>query len=248
MIRFKINIIGRGNVATHLYRAFKDIPCVAAAVINPHTLENIDSQADFTIIAVSDNAIADVADRLPPLDSIVVHTSGATPLCALSQLKRAYGVLYPLQTFSKNKDMEYNEIPFFIEGSDPCTEEKLIELGNLISTRVYKANSEQRKALHVSGVFACNFVNHLWVIADKILKENGMDFDILHPLLKETLRKTVYIPPFDGQTGPAIRKDTKTMQAHIEFLRNSDIGDDAIDIYELLSQSIIAAHDNTSSK
>ncbi|MDE6340196.1 MAG: DUF2520 domain-containing protein [Muribaculaceae bacterium] len=238
----KINIIGRGNVATHLQRAFEAVEGVESVIINPHTLSGLNPNADFTIISVSDNAISEVASKLPPLESIIAHTSGSTSIDALCSRKESTGVFYPLQTFSKNKDLEYSEIPFFIEGSSAEVTEKLSDLARTISKNIYVADSKKRRALHVASVYACNFVNHLWYIAEKILNDNGMSFDVIRPLLKETLDKTENLSPYSGQTGPAVRKDTKTLDSHLDFLNESGENKDIIEIYNLLTSSIIHSH------
>lgn len=242
MERMKVNIIGRGNVANHLHRAFKDVFGVKVTMVNPHTLEELATDADITIISVSDNAIAEVLGKLPQMKSVIAHTSGATSIEVFAGRAESCGVFYPFQTFSKDKKLEYDEIPFFIEGSDARAEGTLLQLASMISRKVYKADSHKRRAMHVAGVFACNFTNHLWAIADDILKDNGMDFNVLRPLLEETLSKTDTMRPFDGQTGPAVRNDSKTINSHLEFLKDSNVNQDVIEIYNLLSCSIIDSH------
>lgn len=241
----KINIIGRGNVATHLWKAFQAVPDVYAVIINPHTLEGLDKDADVTIISVSDNAINDVLSKLPPTSSIIAHTSGSTPIGILSGRQESTGVFYPFQTFSKDKELDYDTIPFFIEASDPQAEETLLNLASRISKKIYRADSKKRKAMHVAGVFACNFANHLWSIADDILRANGMNFEVLRPLLQETLRKTETMSPFDGQTGPAVRSDSKTINSHLEFLDEQNSEQDVKEIYKLLSASIAESHSDS---
>ena len=242
MENLKVNIIGRGNVATHLIKAFLGAQDVAVTIVNPHTLEELDLDAEVTLISVSDNAITEVLGNLPEMKSVIVHTSGATSMDIFSNRKESCGVFYPFQTFSKDKELDYSTIPFFIEGSDSHAEDVLTELASRISRSVYKADSYRRKVMHVAGVFACNFANHLWAIAHDILKDNEMDFSVLRPLLQETLRKTETIKPFDGQTGPAVRNDSKTINSHLEFLKDSQVNQDVIDIYNLLSRSIIDSH------
>lgn len=242
METLRINIIGRGNVATHLFWAFQNVPEIKVTLVNPHTLEELDIDADVTIVSVSDNAIAEVLGMLPIMKSVLAHTSGSTSIDVFAERTESYGVFYPFQTFSKDKELNYRVIPFFIEGSDTHAEAVLLQLASKISRSVYNAESRKRKAMHVAGVFACNFANHLWSIADDILKANGMDFQVLRPLLQETLAKTEMISPHEGQTGPAVRNDSKTINSHLEFLRDSNVNQDVIDIYNRLSQSIIDSH------
>lgn len=235
----KINIIGRGNVATHLVKAFgsKEEVCQ----VNPHNLEGFDKKADVTIISVSDNAIRNVAESLPPTSGIIAHTSGSTPIDVLECRKEKTGVFYPLQTFTKGVELDYSEIPFLIEAKDTDTEKTLLDLAAKISNNVRIADSEMRKALHVASVFACNFANHLWAISEKLLNDNGLEFDIIRPLLKETLRKTEHLSPFDAQTGPAVRRDSKTIDTHLSLLENDR---ELMNIYQTLTSSIISSHHN----
>ena len=234
-MKTKINIIGRGNVATHLYKAFTQY--ISVNSINPHTLENIDCNADFTIISVSDDAIKSVLNHLPQLKGIVAHTSGSTGIDIFKDshiLK--YGVFYPLQTFSKDKDLNYSKIPFFIEASDKETERELLNLASLVSNNVRIANSKQRKKLHIASVFSCNFVNHLWALSDRYLRQNDLSFSDLIPLIEETLEKTSFISPEEAQTGPAVREDMNIIASHIEDL---DDNPTLQNIYKQLSDSII---------
>lgn len=228
----KVNIIGCGNVGTHLFKALADK--IDVALINSHTFQGIDTNADITLISVSDNAISDVVNRLPHLSGIIAHTSGSTSIEYLASFTN-YGVFYPLQTFSKDVALQYNKIPFFIEGSNQNVTEKLWNLASLISNNITFADSEQRKALHIASVFACNFTNHLWNIADDILKENGMHFNLLQPLLEETLHKTTRISPKDAQTGPARRNDTDVILSHLNALSKHP---ELQKIYQLISYSI----------
>ncbi len=233
----KINIIGRGNVATHLHKAFMGKADVA--IVNPHTFEGFNNDADITLISVSDNAISSVAKSMPATKGIIAHTSGSAPLNILSFRNEKTGVFYPLQTFTKGADLDYSEIPFFIEAADKDTEKQLTCLASLISSNIHIADSGKRKVLHVASVFACNFTNHLWNISDRLLTENGMCFDMIRPLLKETLKKTERLSPFESQTGPAVRQDSKTIDSHLSFL-NSD--KELANIYKTLSSSIISTH------
>ncbi len=235
----KINIIGSGNVASHLIKAFQDKAEIRH--VNPHTLCGFDIDADVSIIAVTDNAIRQVAESLPEVAGIIVHTSGSTPIDALECRKERIGVFYPLQTFTKDVELDYSEIPFLIEAKDHDTELRLLKLAATISDNVRVADSEKRKTLHVASVFACNFVNHLWAISEKLLNENGMEFNIIRPLLKETLRKTEHMSPFDAQTGPAIRRDSKTIDTHLSLLETDR---ELMNIYQTLTSSIISSHHN----
>lgn len=260
--RIYIDIIGTGNVATHLHKAFSAVREIADVVmINPHTFEGKRSKVDYTLIAVKDDAIPEIAKKIQHFNcGIVAHTSGSTSLATLvnahaeshaaPDLNRiatktetgisGYGVFYPLQTFSKNVDLNYSEIPIFIEGSDKTSEAYLLNLASLISDKVLRADSHQRRILHIAGVFACNFTNHLIGISQEILEANNLQLESLKPLVNETLRKAFLSDnPYKLQTGPAVRGDESTMNAHLELL---DSFPEMKNVYKTLSNSIIEKH------
>lgn len=233
----KISIIGTGNVGTHLYNAFTSLaPALDVKLVNPRTLEGLTKDNDVILIAVKDDAIPEVASRVAGHGAIIAHTSGSVPMEILKNSARHYGVFYPLQTFTKNKELNYKEIPFFIEGSSRETSAELSELAGWISPHVYEADSPKRKRLHIAAVFACNFSNHLVSIADDILHENGMDYTVLLPLLNETVGKLQSLSPAKAQTGPAVRHDHTVMEAHEKMLERQP---DKLAIYRLLSDSIM---------
>lgn len=234
-----VNIVGTGKVAKHLAIAFKDKAMTVC--VNPHTFRGLLPEADATLLCVSDNAIREVADKLPATTGIVAHTSGSIPMDVLAGCGR-HGVLYPLQTFSENSDPDYSIIPFFIEGSERSVENELGSLASLISENIVYADSARRKTLHLASVFACNFTNHLWDVADSVLKKNGMDFNILRPLLEETLKKTQTISPHEAQTGPAVRNDTEVIGNHLAMLEKEP---GTREIYRILTDSIRNAHKKT---
>ena len=235
-----IAVIGNGNVGGHLVKALETTGHEVTSV-NPRTLENFPDNPELCIISVSDNAIPAVADNLSVLcekkgiNPVVAHTSGTTPIEVVGNRFRQAGVFYPLQTFSKNVTLHYGEIPFLIEGGNAEVEKMLVGLASQISDRVETTDSEKRRAVHISSVFACNFVNHLWSIADGLLEKNGIDFSLLLPLIGETFRKAQGHHPAAVQTGPAVRGDKSTLLAHLKLLE----GDERLsEIYKLLSNSI----------
>lgn len=238
----KINIIGRGNVATHLEKAFRGKAMVNA--VTPRTLETLDVEADFTLICVSDSAIKEVAEKLPELKGIVAHTSGTTPINVFSGLENisgSYGVFYPMQTFSKDSPLDYSRIPFFIEGTDEATERSLCELAGIISNNVETANSDKRKALHVAAVFSCNFVNHLFALAEGYMSEHSLSFSTMLPLIEETVGKLHNLSPREAQTGPAVRKDRMIIDSHLNALNNYP---EMKEIYKTITDSIINTYGN----
>lgn len=211
-----IAIIGTGNVATHLYKAFKDKEEVC--LVNPRTLDNFPSNPDFILICVSDDAIGEIINKIPVNDGIIAHTSGTVPLDVLKGKHADIGVFYPLQTFTKDVDLNYSEIPVFIEGNSLKVIEKLKSLARLFSENVRIADSKERGKLHLASVFACNFTNALAGIAYDILKDTQIEFKDIIPLMKQTVRKLTLLSPDKVQTGPAMRGDQKTIDKHLRIL------------------------------
>lgn len=244
----KAVIIGSGNVAQHLIKAFlnsEKIELVQAYARNHQALTHIlasdkiiDSlnnitDADIYIIAVSDDAITDISSQLPFTDKFVVHTSGSVSLEQL-HIKNRRGVFYPLQTFSKNKEVDFHKIPLCLESEQDNDYKILEETAKAISPLLYTIDSKQRQALHVAAVFVNNFTNYMYTIGDQICDENVIPFDILKPLIQETADKIELLSPIEAQTGPAKRKDKQTIEKHLNFLTD----DNQKAIYTLLTQSI----------
>jgi len=190
-------------------------------------------KADLYVIAVFDDAIAKVSAQLPFENRLVVHTSGSVSLDALDKKNRK-GSFYPLQTFSKKAEVDFSQIPIFLESENETDFELLEKVAEVISNKVYKINSEQRKALHVSAVFVNNFVNHLYQIGNEICVENKVPFEVLKPLILETANKVMRLSPKEAQTGPAIRNDKQTIASHLDFL----LDENQKNIYKTLTQSI----------
>ncbi|WP_439128246.1 Rossmann-like and DUF2520 domain-containing protein [Polaribacter sp.] len=224
-----VAIIGNGNVATHLYNAFLKAEDVKVTQVNSRKLENI-QDADVTIIAVSDDAISEVSAKIT--NAFVVHTSGSF---ALEDLKNTTnkGVFYMLQTFSKDKKVNFSKVPFCLEASKKNDYLLLEKLAKSIGKKVYNINSEQRKKLHVAAVFVNNFTNHLYQIGNDICQENDIPFEILQPLIDETSEKIKTLSPKKAQTGPAIRNDKKTIKNHLKLLEKQQQK-----IYKLITKSI----------
>jgi predicted short-subunit dehydrogenase-like oxidoreductase (DUF2520 family) len=245
---FKVVIIGSGNVAQHLILSFvnsKDIDLVqvfsrqkdtVAHLIESLKITNSLSdlvQADLYILAISDDAIASVSSQLPFNNSLVVHTAGSVSLEVLDKKNRR-GVFYPLQTFSKNRMVNYSDITICLETEHESDFKLLEKAAHILTDKVQKISEVQRKALHVSAVFVNNFVNYLYQIGQEICLENKLSFDILKPLILETAHKVMTLPPKEAQTGPAIRNDTKTIDGHLQFLADNNQNS----IYKTLTQSI----------
>ncbi len=248
-----ITFIGSGNLATHFAVALKNAGHQIIQVYSPNfqnaamlayhvkadaidDLNKIDIRADLFIIAVKDDAIKTIAEKMAPYQKILVHTSGATDLQTILKYNSRAGVIYPLQTFSKTREVNFNAVPLCIEGSNNLVTQQLLELGQTISKNVYQVDSGQRKVLHLAAVFACNFPNNLYAIAQSLLVQHQLNFDMLRPLILETAQKVQDNFPVDVQTGPAIRHDQNTMDAHLQMLTHYP---QLQQLYDALSQSII---------
>jgi predicted short-subunit dehydrogenase-like oxidoreductase (DUF2520 family) len=202
------------------------------------SLDFSDSASSIFIIAVTDDNIEDVAQEiiLPP-NAILVHTSGSQPLSALGHAKTSNtGVFYPLQTFSKGSKVDFKDIPVFIESENTDTEKILMRMAKSITKHVQKISSENRKALHVAAVFAANFTNHMLMLSKEIMGKHKLNFDLLKPLIAETLNKSLTLGPENSQTGPAKRGDLEILDKHVEFLSDEEA---LAEIYKLVSQHII---------
>jgi len=243
-----IVLIGTGNVARHLFDTFmlySEIKVVQVMGRNKEELAYFGSYSKFTtnfdkpkpadvcILAVSDNAIPIISRSMTNYSGLVVHTSGSVPMDVLSD-HDPKGVFYPLQTFSKNRKIDFKKVPICLEANRKEDFELLQHLAHLISDHVHEITSEQRKSLHLAAVFVNNFTNHLYQIGSSICGSNNIPFEILKPLIRETAAKIEELSPHDAQTGPARRGDIYTVKQHLGELKN----DDFIQIYELMSRSI----------
>jgi predicted short-subunit dehydrogenase-like oxidoreductase (DUF2520 family) len=255
-MKFSIAIIGTGNLAWHLAPALENAGHTITEVYSrdlhrankitgrlyvteaKDNLDFSDSQAEIFIIAVSDHAIPDIADSIIlPEGSILVHTSGTMPLQTLAYSSASYtGILYPLQSFSKSREMDFEEVPFLLESDDPTTLQKLKDLAKSVSPTYYSVKSKDRQSLHIAAVFASNFTNHMIRISEEIMKRQGLDFEMLKPLIIEQISKTLDIGAKAAQTGPAIRGDINTLDLHFQFLNYNE---QIAEIYKLISQDII---------
>lgn len=234
-----ITIIGSGNVAHHLglglFKAGHRILQVYSRNLNPakelakklkaQTTDNLhalQTTADLYLICVSDKAIEAVASQIDFEPKLISHTSGSIPLSALTKFKN-YGVFYPLQTFSKDREIALNEVPFCIEANTTENNTRLSTLAGSLSEKIYELDSEQRKQCHLAAVFANNFVNHFYLLAQQLLLEKNIPFDILKPLILETAQKVQQLAPGEAQTGPALRNDIQVIEAHIEQLKSDKL-------------------------
>ncbi len=192
--------------------------------------------ADLYIIAVSDDAIYQMSRALLGVSGICVHTSGTVHMDVFQDVTSNFGVFYPLQTFSEGRRIILQEVPFLIEGSNPNTTSRLIEIAGSISDKVFRCDSEERKTIHLSAVFVNNFVNAMLGIGEELITQTSLAFEILHPLVKETVAKALENGAIKSQTGPAIRGDKQTMDAHIHLFENRP---DLASLYQQISAIIV---------
>ena len=245
-------ILGAGNVATHLFYAFDKTNQIVVKQWFNRSLKPIEHHksevaitadisklvdADIYILAVSDDAISPLSSELPFEDKLVVHTSGSVGIHDLDR-KHKRGVFYPLQTFSKDSEIDFKDVPFCIETLEKDDFQILKKLAESIGSPYCKISTEQRQMLHLSAVFVNNFTNQLYRIAHEISDAKGINFDILKPLILETAKKVQTLSPYMAQTGPAKRNDRKTIKKHLKLLVNEDHKA----IYELLTNSIKKTH------
>jgi predicted short-subunit dehydrogenase-like oxidoreductase (DUF2520 family) len=247
-----IVLIGSGNVAGQLAyaleKAGKKIVQVysrtetsarqlAGSLNTEYTIDlnQICQKADLYIISLTDTATGEISTRLDLVDKPVVHTSGSLSLDLLCGVSINHGVFYPLQTFSKNRKVNFREIPLCVEANSTVFLKMLRKLAGEMSERVLEVDSERRKMLHLAAVFACNFTNFMYYIAGKIVERNDFDFEVLRPLIEETAKKVMKDKPQKTQTGPAIRGDQEVMGLHMDRLMNEP---ELQEIYRLLSREI----------
>lgn len=248
----RVVLLGAGNVATHLGRAFKRSGCSVLQVYSrtissaenlagkldcafTDRMDSLKKDADLYVIAVPDDAISDLAARFPLKDKMLVHTSGTAGMHKLEVGSTRYGVLYPLQTFSKTVDVDFSQVPLFLEVA--CTKDRsfLDDAAGRISKKVLWTSSHQRRQLHLAAVFACNFVNHMYAVAEDVLEENDLQFDLLRPLIQETAQKVMTAGPHEMQTGPARRNDLGVLETHARMLAGKP---EYRKMYNFISESI----------
>jgi predicted short-subunit dehydrogenase-like oxidoreductase (DUF2520 family) len=252
----RVTLIGAGNLATHLGKVFRKagiqiVQVYSKTLDSASTLgkildtaftdvtKEIDLTADLILVSVKDDAIEQVLDQLKLRQQLIVHTAGSIPMDFLKKYSAQCGVFYPLQTFSKGKEIDFSDIPICIEANSAEVLNELRELAGEISDAVYEISSEERKVLHLAAVFACNFVNHFYYISGQLLEKEGLAFDLLKPLIRETAAKVMSMDPYEAQTGPAKRLDETIINKHLELMDNQP---EFREIYSFVSRSIFEAH------
>lgn len=229
-------ILGTGNIAWHYERRFleKGYSCFA---ISARGDVSKCMEADLVVIAVKDEAVVSVAQKLKGMKGILVHTSGFLSTDFLADVAESYGSLYPLQSLKKNKETDFDKVTLCTYGNNERVRALLGSVAKELSSVTCELSDKQRKSLHIAAVFCNNFTNHLFGIARSILEKEKIPFDILFPLIDMTIDKVKQFNPFDVQTGPAVRNEKEIMRQHKEML-----GKDEREIYELLSSKIISYH------
>jgi len=250
----KIILIGAGNLATHLgkavFAAGHDVVQVFSRTLQSASelasqvgaeaiadISKVRNDADLYILSVKD----DVLPQLVPLlckgkeTKVFLHTAGSVAMDVFRGMALHYGVLYPMQSFSKGREVDFRIIPCFVEANDEFALRRIGDLAHQVSDRVYRLSSEDRKYLHLSAVFACNFVNHCYAVSQEILEQHGIPFDVMLPLIDETAAKVHEMEPNKAQTGPAVRYDEGVIRAQNALLRSNPL---VKDIYDRMSMSI----------
>lgn len=253
----KVVFIGAGNVATHLAsvmdsNGFEIVHIFSQTIesaqalsdklsnkpIYTNIINEIDNKADLYIFSIKDSALQEVISQLEPNSGIWVHTAGSMSISVFEGFANRFGVIYPLQTFSKNKSIDWTNVPIFLEASDADTLQILRSVANKISNSVHELSSDKRKYVHLTGVFACNFTNYMYSVSADILQQAGLPFEVALPLIDETCAKVHSLSPREAQTGPAIRFDENVMNRHIDLIQDTKLKE----IYRLISEKIHENH------
>lgn len=232
-----IVMLGAGNVATHFSKALQQkgynitqvyskttasAKALAELLSVPYTTEinNVNTAADIYIYALKDNVLEEIIHKINIPDAIHLHTAGSVNIDVFEGRAGHFGVIYPMQTFSKSKEVNFENIALMVEANTEKTFDTLFGIAQQLSKRCYKIDSEQRKKIHLSAVFACNFTNYMYAIAEELIGETNAPFDILQPLIAETADKIKHLSPAKAQTGPAVRYDTVIIEEHLKMLEN----------------------------
>ncbi|WP_440423634.1 Rossmann-like and DUF2520 domain-containing protein [Prevotella merdae] len=253
--KMKTVIVGAGNVATHIAKTLAAHNCAPVQIWSRHAdtaavlarevgskavarFEDIDTDSDVYIVSVADQALEGVIKDLCRCckQGVFVHTAGTMSMDLFEGECNHYGVLYPMQTFSKDKALDFKKVPCFVEASDQMAYETIMQLANTLSDNVHRLEGKDRKWLHVAAVFACNFANACYTMAERILREHGLDFDVMLPLVDETTAKLHSMSPVEAQTGPAARNDHNVMNRHMDMLKDNA---DMQAVYRMMSEIIM---------
>lgn len=256
----KVTLIGAGNLATQLGKSLKkagviisqvysrteDSARILGKLLEVEWLTDIKAlrdEADIYIFSVKDSVLCELISEVCKSrgDKLFLHTAGSMSMSCFEGKALRYGVFYPMQTFSKTKDVDFERIPVFIEGNSIETEDVIKSLANKLSQRVLRLSSADRKYIHLAAVWACNFTNYCYMVASDILGEHGIPFDVMLPLINETTEKIQKISPKEAQTGPAVRGDRNVMSKQLELMNGKE---DLQELYKMLSKGINPLVDN----
>ena len=256
----KVTLIGAGNLATQLGKSLKKAGVIISQVysrtedsartlgelLEAEWLTDIKAlrdEADIYIFSVKDSVLCELISEVCKSrgDKLFLHTAGSMPMSCFEGKALRYGVFYPMQTFSKTKDVDFERIPVFIEGNSIETVDVIRSLANKLTQRVIRLSSADRKYLHLAAVWACNFTNYCYTVASDILGEHGIPFDVMLPLINETTEKIQKISPKEAQTGPAVREDRNVMSKQLELMNGKE---DLQELYKMLSKGINPLVDN----
>ena len=254
----RIILIGAGNVAHHLAPALlkaglnlcqiysRSIESARelgrkTGITYTADLFGIYPDGDIYIFCVSDDVLPSIIKTIRMSNNaLLLHTSGSQPMDVFKSYSQYYGVIYPIQTFSKKRELDFREIPLCVEGNTSSVKERIKKFAEKLSDKIYEIDSAQRKELHLAAVFACNFPNYLYQVAGKLLEDKGLSFAMLRPLIFETAHKVMLLNPEEAQTGPAKRGDESIMNMHKNMLKNDK---DLLKIYTILSEGIKGTQD-----
>ncbi len=247
----RVVFVGAGNVATHLAielfrNSFDIIQVYSRTMESASTLAQevhatpitdialLDNSADLYVFSLKDSVLEDIVSQIPANKGLWIHTAGSVPMDIFYNYTTRYGVLYPFQTFSKGRQIDWQKVPVFIEANKSEDIDILRNIAHKISGKVAELSSQDRKYVHLTGVFACNFTNHMYALSKLFLNHANLPFEISLPLIDETAAKVHELSPEDAQTGPAVRYDDNVINKHLDLIDDENIRQ----IYKLISENI----------
>lgn len=246
----KVALVGAGNLATNLAVALQEAGHTIVQVFSRTRqsaellaervgtsaitdLHQLASDADLYIVSISDSALSTLDYSAFPPQALVVHTAGSIPMDVIPLSRR--GVFYPMQTFSRQRIVDFSDIPIFVEASSEDDTTFLLDFARTINNKVYRLSSADRIYLHLAAVYCSNFVNHCYAMSEEILRQHGLPFSVMLPLVDEVAAKVHQVSPQEAQTGPAIRHDYNVIRHHLALLEDQPR---LQEIYEIMSESI----------
>ena len=243
--------IGAGNVATHLSQAMKGVGFSVRQVFSRTAdsakaladildcsyttdIKMVLPDADIYVFSLKDDALPNIVADMAINDGLWIHTAGSVHVDVFCGYAKRYGVLYPMQTLSKSRETDFSIVPLFVEGCTEDVEDDIFKIAGMLSENIMSMGSDKRRYVHLAAVFACNFSNHMYSLAAKILDKEGIDSNILLPLIDETASKMHSMSPQEAQTGPAVRYDRNVIDRHLSMLEEESMRR----LYTMMSESI----------